>query len=225
MPSPLLHSAPPSSFQVDQVYIFNLGVDSFKNIHTSAWLNSSLNSMFTSGCTKWNTSLFEVESFGQFSVLRVAARLSSCEWCWLSAWPILGWALQSGNSGSVGCRASHSPRPPQCRSGKWHYRACWSQGWEGWPAEAPYRRAQSSWIPLYWENWRKMGNVIFHLIKCASLWKPAQHMWKRVQKNTRYLQAAEKWACLSVVCIHGDNAWYKRADHRRAEYCRKTNTF
>lgn len=120
-------------------------------------------------------------------MLRVAARLSSCGWCWLTAWPILGWALQSGNCGSVGCRASHSPRPPQCRSGKWHYRACWSLGWEGWPAEAPYRCAQSSWTPLYWENWREMGNLIFYLFRqmCLSVETPSTHeRVKMCQKNS-----------------------------------------
>lgn len=61
-----------------------------------------------------------------WSVLRVAARPSFCGWCWLSVWPTLGWALLSGNFGSVGCIGSRSPQPPQCRSGRWHYKACWN---------------------------------------------------------------------------------------------------
>lgn len=97
------------------------------------------------------------------SSLREAARPSSCGWCWLSAWPILGWALLSGNSVSVGCRVSRNPQPPRCRSGRWHYKACWSLEWAGWPAGALCRRAQSNWTPLYRENWREKRNLMVWL--------------------------------------------------------------
>lgn len=161
-------------------------------------------------------------------MLRVAARPSSCGWCWLSVWPIPGWALLSGNCGSGGCRGSRSPRPPRCRSGRWHYRACWSLEWAGWPAEAPYRRAQSSWTPLYWENWREMGNWIIQLSgqMCFCMGTQTTHEWVKTtfssKKGPLYLQAAEKWAFPCAVCIHGDNAWYKWADHWRPKCWRNT---
>lgn len=92
------------------------------------------------------------------SMLRAVARPSSCGWHWRSAWPVPGWAPLSGSCGSVGCKRSRSPRQQQCRSGRWHCRACWSPEWAGWPVEAPCRRAQSSWTPLYWDNWREEVN-------------------------------------------------------------------
>lgn len=40
-----------------------------------------------------------------------------------------------------------------------------------------------------------------------------------------YLQAAEKWAFLSHVRIHGDDAWHKGTDHGRAKCLRTVKQF
>ena len=134
--------------------------------------------MFKSGFTKRKTSFLKVEAVGTASSLRAVARPSSCGWRWLFAWPVLGWAPLSGSSGSVGCKESRSPQPPLCRSSRWHCKACWSLESAGWPAEAPCRHAQSSWTPLYRENWRGMWDLIIRLSRqmCFSTGDPATWM-------------------------------------------------
>lgn len=182
--------------------------------------------MFNSGFTKRKTSFLKVEAVGTVSGLRAVARPSSCGWRWLSAWPVLGWAPLSGSSVSVGCKESRSPRPPLCRSGRWHCKACWSLELAGWPAEAPCRRAQNSWTPLCRENWREMWDLIIRLSRqmcfSSNMNERQQQALFPENETTLYLQAAEQWALPSAVSIHGDNAWHKRADYWRPKCWRNT---